>query len=155
MKHYDQSNDSMDIFSSDIESKSLLQLDLLMKVFQNLWFLPLLSILSGLSPAVKIIAQSHISRMPDNPIAHDIDTLLLWPAVVDERGVVSGNVFEAPVAAVTDPSQYNVDWGLVQNTYFHAVSHSLWWSMILSLGLYFYFILFDTSDTSGCEENMK
>jgi hypothetical protein len=139
----------IDVFTSDRDTKSLFDLDLFKKVCQSLWFLPVLSILSGLSPSVKIIAQSHTSRMPDNPIAHDIDTLLLWPAVADERGLVSIHVFEAPFAAVTDASLYKVDWELVQRTYFNAVSHSLLWSLALSLGLYFYLIPFDTSDTSS------
>lgn len=146
MKRHEQSSDMLDVSSP--HKKSLFQLDLLTKVCQNLWFLPLLSILSGLSPAVKIIAQAHISRMPDNVIAHDIDTLLLWPAIADEHGIVSLKVFTAPDAAVTDPSLYNVDWGLVQNTYFNEVSHSLLWSMILSLSLHLYLILNDGSDTS-------
>ena len=149
MKHYNEKNDAIDVFTSDRDTKSLFDLDLFKKVCQSLWFLPVLSILSGLSPSVKIIAQSHTSRMPDNPIAHDIDTLLLWPAVADERGLVSIHVFEAPFAAVTDASLYKVDWELVQRTYFNAVSHSLLWSLALSLGLYFYLIQFDTSDTSS------
>lgn len=149
MKHYNEKNDAMDVFTSDKDTKSLFDLDLFKKVCQSLWFLPVLSILSGLSPSVKIIAQSHTSRMPDNPIAHDIDTLLLWPAVADEQGLLSIHVFEAPVAAVTDSSLYNVDWELVQRTYFNVVSHSLLWSLILSLSLYFYLIQFDTSDTSS------
>lgn len=149
MKRHEQSSDMLDVLSPhSSDAKSLFQLDLLTKVCQNLWFLPLLSILSGLSPAVKIIAQAHISRMPDNVIAHDIDTLLLWPAIADENGIVSVKVFTAPDAAVTDLSLYNVDWRLVQNTYFNEVCHSLLWSMILSLSLYLYLILNDASDTS-------
>jgi hypothetical protein len=68
----DNDKDLLTINVSINEAKSTLK---------QLYILPILSLLSGLSPASRIIAESHISRIPDCPIAHDMDTLLLWPAI--------------------------------------------------------------------------
>jgi len=73
-----------------------------------------LSISSGISPAIQIISEAHKSRLPDCPIAHDLDTLLLWP--VKEESIEMGHrisLFTKPAAAFTiDPLIY-IDWRLV------------------------------------------
>lgn len=131
-------------------------------LLNELWFLILLSFLSGISPSIKIISQSHISRLPDCPIAHDIDTLLLWPAVqrtIDTRlggggigigttGIGRGGdnvvvedvmllpprtLFQDPIAAITDQSMYDVDWSSVITTYMSNVLPSLCISMLFSI----------------------
>ena len=131
-------------------------------LLNELWFLILLSFLSGISPSIKIISQSHISRLPDCPIAHDIDTLLLWPAIqrtIDTRlggggigigttGIGRGGdnvvvedvmllpprtLFQDPIAAITDQSMYDVDWSSVITTYMSNVLPSLCISMLFSI----------------------
>jgi hypothetical protein len=114
---------------------------------KELWFLPFISFLTGISPAVQIVGESHISRMPDNVIAHDIDTLLLWPAVIRGGGIDSGGgagtgsggsvptIFQAPFAAVTNESMYDVDWSAVWSTYSSHVALSLLISFMLSFSL--------------------
>lgn len=112
---------------------------LALSVIQNLWYLPVLSILSGISPAIRIVAETHISRLPDTPIAHDMDTLLLWPAIGNswDRGLPS-TVFQTPAAAITDVSQYNVDWNAVTNVFFSTVLTSMGYSSLLAVCFYFY-----------------
>ena len=131
-------------------------------LLNELWFLILLSFLSGISPSIKIISQSHISRLPDCPIAHDIDTLLLWPAIqrtIDTRlggggigigttGIGRGGdnvvvedvmllpprtLFQDPIAAITDQSMYDVDWSSVITTYMSNILPSLCISMLFSI----------------------
>ena len=46
---------------------NLFDFNLAWAIEQNFWWLGLLSALSGLSPATRIVAKSHISRMPDCP----------------------------------------------------------------------------------------
>ena len=84
-------------------------------IIVELWYLPLLSILSGFSPALKIIGESHLSVLPDTPIAHDVKTMLLWP-VTKDFNMDTPHVFQSPKAALTDESFYFVDW----NQVFHA-----------------------------------
>lgn len=98
-------------------------------VLRSLWYLPALSILSGISPACRIIAESHVSRLPDTPIAHEIDTLLLWPAIGNSMDRdLPPTVFQTPAAAITDVSQYQVDWDVVSNTFISNVATSLMYS---------------------------
>lgn len=108
---------------------------------RDLWMLPLLSLLSGISPSVKIIGESHLSRLPDCPIAHDIDTLLLWPAVMGLGGddgtssTLPPTIFNVPSAAITDESMYGVDWSSVLITYASNVATSLLISFMLAFSL--------------------
>jgi len=99
--------------------------DTVISVVKQLWFLPVISLLSGLSPACRIISESHVSRLPDCPIAHDIDTRLLWPAIASSKNGLPPSIFHAPVGAITDESLYKVDWALVWNAYFLRVGISM------------------------------
>jgi hypothetical protein len=129
-----------------------------MSVIRELWYLPVLSILSGFTPASRIIAESHLSRLPDTPIAHDIDTFLLWPAIGNAAdGNLPPTMFQTPAAAITDESQYNVDWDAVSNAFFTNVGTSLVYSGVLALALYFYLysgksLMSSSSIDAGSEE---
>ena len=113
--------------------------ELAVGVLKELWFLPVLSFLSGLTPASRIVAESHVSRMPDCPIAHDIDTFLLWPAVANPKDrFLPPTIFQTPAAAITDESQYDVDWNAVYTAFFSTVATSLLYSSIMAVGVYFY-----------------
>jgi len=114
-------------------------------VVKQLWFLPVLSLLSGVSPACRIISESHISRLPDCPIAHDIDTRLLWPAIAASESGLPPSVFRTPVGAITDERLYNVDWALVWNAYFFRVGISMGISVTLTLCV-IYFLSKDGDD---------
>ena len=104
---------------------------------QELWPLLLLSLLSGIPSSCRQIAESHISRMPDCPIAHDIDTLLLWPAIpMSSSTVLPPTIFQTPAAAVTQVDKYTVNWDLVTNTYLETVLYSLGVSVLIALGLW-------------------
>jgi hypothetical protein len=124
---------------------------LAISVLRSLWYLPALSILSGISPACQIIANSYTSRLPDTPIAHDMDTLLLWPAIGNplDRGLPP-TVFQTPAAALTDVPQHDVDWDAVSNVFFSNVATSLVYSSCIALFLYCYLFFGNTSraDTS-------
>ena len=111
-------------------------------IIHDLWYLPALSILSGIPPACRIVAESHISRLPDTPIAHDMDTLLLWPAVGNtfDRNLPP-TLFQTPAAAITDVSQYEVNWDDVSNAFISNVFSSLTISSGIAVCLYFYLIL--------------
>jgi len=102
-------------------------------VVKQLWFLPVLSLLSGLTPACRIISMSHISRLPDCPIAHDIDTRLLWPAIAASDSGLPPSVFRTPAGAITDEGLYKVDWALVWNAYFSRVGISMGISVTIIL----------------------
>lgn len=108
---------------------------------KDLWILPVLSLLSGIPPSVRIIGESHISRLPDCPIAHDIDTLLLWPAVMGLGGndgispTPPLTIFKVPNAAITDEAMYGVDWSSVLVTYGSNVATSLLISFMLAFSL--------------------
>ena len=131
---------------------------LAMSVIRELWYLPVLSILSGFTPASRIIAESHLSRLPDTPIAHDIDTFQLWPAIGNAAdGNLPPTMFQTPAAAITDESQYNVDWNAVSNAFFTNVGTSLVYSGVLALALYFYLysgksLMSSSSIDTGSEE---
>lgn len=102
----------------------------------ELSILILLSFLSGLSPALQISGESHVSRLPDSPIAHDIDTMLLWPAIFNDKiGHVPFTFFQAPFAAVTSESMYGVDWSNVIITYCSNVGTSLLISFMMAFSL--------------------
>mmetsp|Transcript_8248 Transcript_8248/g.10470 ORF Transcript_8248/g.10470 Transcript_8248/m.10470 type:complete len:234 (-) Transcript_8248:26-727(-) len=125
---------------------------------KQLWVLPVLSLLSGVSPAARIVAESHVSRLPDCPIAHEIDTLLLWPAVSKSVPSVSGEttttippftLFQVPSAAITDVDFLNVDWKSVWDAYFFHVSISLTISIIFA-----YSLLYFIGDVNGDAENL-
>jgi len=106
-------------------------------VLKELWYLPVLSLLSGLTPACRIIADSHISRLPDCPIAHEMDTRLLWSAIAsssNDQGLPP-SIFQTPVAAITDSSLYDVQWNLVWNAYITRVGIVAAISFILMTGL--------------------
>ena len=112
---------------------------------KELWPLALLSLLSGIPLSCKIIGESHVSRMPDCPIAHDIDTLLLWPAIPSMAPKVGAStsgtflpptIFKVPVAAITEIDKYDVNWDLVMKTYLEAVSYSLIVSVMIVLGIW-------------------
>lgn len=124
---------------------------LAISVLRSLWYLPALSILSGISPACQIIANSYTSRLPDTPIAHEMDTLLLWPAIGNplDRGLPP-TVFQTPAAALTDVPQHDVDWDAVSNIFFSNVATSLVYSSCIALFLYCYLFFGNTSraDTS-------
>ena len=122
---------------------------------KELKILPILSIFSGISPSTRIIAESHISRLPDCPIAHEIDTMLLWPAIASSTASSSSNVdvnlnaivdntsiivpprtiFQYPFAAVTDESLYDVNWKDVWMVFFENVGISLLYSFLISFAL--------------------
>lgn len=119
--------------------------DMVKSVVKQLWFLPVLSLLSGLSPACRIISESHISRLPDCPIAHDIDTRLLWPAIAASDNGLPPSVFRTPAGAITDESLYKVDWASVWNVYFFRVGISMGISVALTLCV----IYFLSKDTDG------
>jgi len=112
------------------------------KFAMKLWILPFLSILSGLSPAVSIIAQSHLSQLPDCPIAHeDMYTYLLWPAMATRP---ISTIFQTPAAAITDEQNYSTDWNLVWSTYFSYTGLSLVISFLL--GAFMYQLLYEIED---------
>jgi len=139
---YDQGTKRQD--NNDLEPPevgSIYDPELAKAVIQELWYLPFLSILSGLSPAGRIIAESHVSRMPDTPIAHDIDTFLLWPAIGNpaDRNLPP-TILQTPAAAITDESQYAVDWDAVSTAFLTNVETSLLCSAMLGLALYIYLI---------------
>ena len=116
--------------------------ELAVGVLKELWFLPILSFLSGLTPASRIVAESHVSRMPDCPIAHDIDTFLLWPAIGNPKDrFLPPTIFQTPTAAITDESNYDVDWGAVSSAFFCTVATSLIYSSIIVVGVYFLYTI--------------
>ena len=113
--------------------------ELAVSVAKGLWYLPVLSVLSGFTPASRIIAESHVSRMPDSPIAHDIDTFLLWPyGGSPGDGSISKTIFKVPEAAITDPTMYDVDWDAVKATFVMNVGMSLIYSSLIAFSLYYY-----------------
>jgi len=128
--------------TSTRNTSNIFDAGLAISVIRELWYLPVLSILSGFTPASRIIAESHVSRLPDTPIAHDIDTFLLWPAIGNGNAADGNNlpptIFQTPAAAITDVSQYDVDWDAVSNAFLTNVETSLVYSGVLALALYFY-----------------
>jgi len=122
-------------------------------VVKQLWFLPVISLLSGVSPACRIISESHVSRLPDCPIAHDIDTRLLWPAIASSDNGLPPSIFHTPAGAITNESLYKVDWALVWNAYFFRVGVSMSITVLLTICV-IYFVskggdeYQDTSDIS-------
>jgi len=133
--------------TSSSSSTNLLNFQNAISVGKSLWFLPLLSLLSGLTPAAKIVAESHVSRMPDTPIAHEIDTFLLWPAIGNpgDRGLPP-TIFNTPVAAITDELQYDVDWDAVKEVYVYYLTNSLLVSGLIALSLYTYITIYGDED---------
>ena len=132
---------------------------------KELKILPILSIFSGISPSTRIIAESHISRLPDCPIAHEIDTMLLWPAVATSSSISSDGganvnvnvvpprtIFQYPFAAVTDESLYNVNWGDVWKVFFENVGISLMYSFLISFALIKFVEKIDNEDND--DENI-
>jgi len=87
----------------------------------------ILSFCSGISPATQIIAQTYKTRLPDCPIAHDVDTLLLWPSSIlhnhnlpqKEQALVAFSIFTKPMAALTTTttSINNIPWKQVIQVY--------------------------------------
>ena len=115
------------------------------RFIQELWPLLLLSLLSGIPSSCRQIAESHVSRMPDCPIAHDIDTLLLWPAIpMSLSSSLPPTIFQTPAAAITQVDKYTVNWDLVTKTYFDTVAYSLSVSTVIALGLWW--LMFTTSE---------
>lgn len=90
---------------------------------------------SGLSPAIRIISESNKSRLPDCPIAHDIDTLLLWP--VTEQSIQMGqriSVFSKPAAAFTTDPLTPFDWKQVAEAFTNrCITTSLVCTLIILL----------------------
>jgi hypothetical protein len=149
---YGQETKRQDNNNLEPEVKHIFDADLAKVVIQELWYLPALSVLSGFSPACRIIAESHLSRMPDTPIAHDIDTFLLWPAIGNpaDRNLPP-TILQTPAAAITNESQYDVDWDAVSTAFFTNVGTSLIYASILGLTLYIYLIT-GRSSSHDCEE---
>jgi len=121
-------------------------------VTKQLWFLPVISLLSGLTPACRIIGENHISRLPDCPIAHDMDTRLLWPAVASSERGLPPSVFTTPAAAITNENSYAVDWNLVWNAYISRVELVAGFSFLLTLGLIGFLIIEEKDETALHEE---
>jgi len=147
-----QSNDDLRTKAKYPPPIDLIDFKLAFSVVKNLWYLPVLSILSGFTPAGRIVAESHVSRLPDTPIAHDIDTLLLWPAIgsAADRGLPP-TLFQTPAAAITDESLYGVDWDAVTNVYLTNVETSLEWSGLIAVCLYLYLCVGNSSRSSDPE----
>mmetsp|Transcript_12393 Transcript_12393/g.23228 ORF Transcript_12393/g.23228 Transcript_12393/m.23228 type:complete len:292 (-) Transcript_12393:2093-2968(-) len=124
-----------------------------MSLLQSLWYLPVLTILSGISPACQIIAGSHTSRLPDTPIAHEVDTLLLWPAIGNpmDRGLPP-TVFQTPAAAITDVSHYDVDWDAVSTAFLSNVATSMVYSCGIALFLYCFLFFGNNRSKSNISE---
>jgi hypothetical protein len=120
------------------ESVDIFDFKIAESVFKGLWYLPLLSILSGFTPAARIIAESHVSRLPDTPIAHDIDTFLLWPYGDAAEGSFSKTIFQTPAAAITDQTMYDVDWNAVREAFAANVEVSFQYSGLIAISLYLY-----------------
>ena len=122
----DQSKDQQFMFTQS--SKQMFRIGTIMTT---------LGLSSGLSPAVKVISESNKSRLPDCPIAHDLDTLLLWP--VKAEAVQLGqriSVFSTPAAAVTDPHHF--DWTLAIEAF---STRALFTSFVCTLILFILYIL--------------
>ncbi len=122
----------------DIGQNGILDVGIAKIVFEGLWYFPLLSILSGFSPASRIIAESHVSRLPDTPIAHDIDTFLLWPYSELADGFRPKSIFQAPEAAITDKNLYDVDWDEAREAFTNNFVASLEISLLFAIVLYLY-----------------
>ena len=146
----DNSSSSEPTPTTNSQKRKIVDFDLVLSIMKELWFLPILSILSGFTPATRIVAESHVSRLPDTPIAHDIDTFLLWPfghnnigtGTFDSGATIaksySWTIFQTPAAAITESTQYDVDWDAVRDTYVTNVGMSLIYSGILVACLYLY-----------------